>query len=64
MVIDLPHPTIGPLRMVGSPIKLGTNDGGGAIPPPLLGQHTAEILQAVLGLSAADIDAARAAGAI
>lgn len=64
MVIDLPHPTIGALRMVGSPIRLGTNDGAGARPPPLLGQHTAEVLQEVLGLSAADIEAARAARAI
>jgi formyl-CoA transferase len=64
MLIDVPHPTIGALRMVGSPIKLATNDGGAASAPPLLGQHTAEVLQGVLGLSAADIDAARAAGAI
>lgn len=64
MLIDVPHPTIGPLRMVGSPIKLAVNDGGAASAPPLLGQHTAEVLKGVLGLSGADIDAARAAGAI
>ncbi|MCC6715034.1 MAG: CoA transferase [Gammaproteobacteria bacterium] len=64
MVMEVSHPTIGPLRMVGSPIRLGMNDGAGASPPPMLGQHTAEVLHRVLGLSAADIDAARAAGAI
>jgi formyl-CoA transferase len=64
MLLEVPHPTIGALRMVGSPMRFGSNEESPAKPPPTLGQHTAEVLQRLLGLSAADIDAARAAGAI
>jgi crotonobetainyl-CoA:carnitine CoA-transferase CaiB-like acyl-CoA transferase len=33
-------------------------------PPPLAGEHTAEVLAEVLGLSTADVDALRAQRAI
>jgi crotonobetainyl-CoA:carnitine CoA-transferase CaiB-like acyl-CoA transferase len=45
-------------------MRFGSNEESPAKPPPTLGQHTAQVLQRLLGLSAADIDAARAAGAI
>jgi 2-methylfumaryl-CoA isomerase len=33
-------------------------------PPPLAGEHTAEVLGEVLGLSAADVDKLRAQGVL
>jgi crotonobetainyl-CoA:carnitine CoA-transferase CaiB-like acyl-CoA transferase len=37
------HPTIGELALVASPIW-GPTEGSVPAPPPLLGEHTAEVL--------------------
>jgi crotonobetainyl-CoA:carnitine CoA-transferase CaiB-like acyl-CoA transferase len=42
--IRVDHPTAGPLDLVGSPIW-GATDPVASTPPPLLGQHTAEVLR-------------------
>ncbi len=52
MVTHWQHPHLSDLRLVSSPIKLSatpvrTPDSGG-LPPPLLGQHTDEVLRSVL----------------
>ena len=52
MVTTWQHPIKDDLRLVASPIKLGvtpvrTPDRGG-LPPPLLGQHTDEVLRSLL----------------
>ncbi len=44
IVRETEHPTIGRLRMVGSPLRLDGEAPTIRRPPPLLGQHTAEIL--------------------
>ena len=54
MVAQLEHATIGPLRMLGIPVKLSDTPGAVRTPPPRLGQHTDDVLQE-LGLSAAAI---------
>ena len=54
MVAQLEHATIGPLRMLGIPVKLSDTPGTVRTPPPRLGQHTDAVLQE-LGLSAAAI---------
>jgi crotonobetainyl-CoA:carnitine CoA-transferase CaiB-like acyl-CoA transferase len=41
--LSVDHPTAGPLELVASPIW-GPTDASAATPPPLLGQHTAEVL--------------------
>lgn len=44
------HPTAGEIRLVGQPVQF--SDGASSIAaPPLLGEHTDELLQSVLGLS-------------
>jgi crotonobetainyl-CoA:carnitine CoA-transferase CaiB-like acyl-CoA transferase len=48
------HPTAGALDLVGSPIWGATR--ADPTPPPLLGEHTREVL-AELGRSTKDIDA-------
>jgi len=50
MKIELDHPTIGRLPMVGNPVKVQGVDEKLA-PPPLRGQHTAQILTGLLGYS-------------
>jgi crotonobetainyl-CoA:carnitine CoA-transferase CaiB-like acyl-CoA transferase len=49
MVVQLQHPTAGPISVNGIPIKLSATPGEIKDPPPLLGQHTAEILADILG---------------
>ncbi len=49
MVIDVEHPSAGPVKMVASPLKIPTAPPVVRLPPPTLGQHTEEILQQVLG---------------
>ncbi|MNZ64531.1 Succinyl-CoA:(R)-benzylsuccinate CoA-transferase subunit BbsF [compost metagenome] len=48
--IDLPHPLAGSVPQVASPIRLSETPVEYRNAPPTLGQHTAEILEAVLGL--------------
>jgi crotonobetainyl-CoA:carnitine CoA-transferase CaiB-like acyl-CoA transferase len=42
--LNLDHPSAGPLDLVASPIW-GVTDPAAATPPPLLGEHTAEVLR-------------------
>jgi crotonobetainyl-CoA:carnitine CoA-transferase CaiB-like acyl-CoA transferase len=46
MVLELDHPTAGHVRTLGFPIKLSETPLRVRRPPPLLGEHTAEILAA------------------
>lgn len=45
MLQEVPHPGIGPVKMVGSPLKLSSTPPGIRRHPPLLGEHTEEILE-------------------
>jgi crotonobetainyl-CoA:carnitine CoA-transferase CaiB-like acyl-CoA transferase len=62
--IEAEHPVAGKLPMVASPMRFSGTPLEHETPPPLLGQHTEEILAKVLGRSAADIARLRESGAI
>jgi crotonobetainyl-CoA:carnitine CoA-transferase CaiB-like acyl-CoA transferase len=55
MIRTVAHPAAGPLRVLGNPIRLSATPGGVDAPPPRLGEHTASVLQRVLGLAPAAI---------
>ncbi len=59
MVTTWQHPDRSALRLVSSPLKLSATPvrvpGHGGLPPPQLGQHTAEVLQSVLNYSPAQV---------
>jgi glutaryl-CoA transferase len=63
MVQTVAHPTAGPLRLTGVPFKLAATPARVRHAPPLLGQHSAEVL-AWLGYDAAEIARLRAQGVI
>lgn len=63
-LIDIEHPQAGTVRAVHSPVRLSKMPDRKNTPAPLLGQHTAEVLREVLGMSAEEIAALAAAGAI
>jgi crotonobetainyl-CoA:carnitine CoA-transferase CaiB-like acyl-CoA transferase len=45
MMVTVDHPTAGPVRMTGIPVKLSDTPGSVRTPPPLLGQHTDRVLR-------------------
>jgi formyl-CoA transferase len=51
MLVQMEHPTIGALPLVGSPLKMSATPVEYRIPPPLMGEHTEDILMDVLGYS-------------
>jgi formyl-CoA transferase len=55
MVVEVPHPTAGKVRLVGFPYKLSRTPAGITRHPPLLGEHTEIVLRDVLGYSAETI---------
>jgi len=64
MLIEVPHPTIGRLKMAGSPLKLAGLTNPPRRPPPLLGEHTDAVLAEVLQLTPAEIQKLRESGAV
>ncbi|RTL93056.1 CoA transferase [Ancylobacter aquaticus] len=64
LAINLPHPLGGHAPGVRSPLRLSDSPTQEPTAPPLLGQHTDEVLATVLGLSICERQALREAGAI
>ncbi len=64
MVTEVPHPTIGTLRLAGIPIKYSETPGSIRLHPPLLGQHTDEVLKQVLDCPPGRIEKLKAEGSI
>jgi crotonobetainyl-CoA:carnitine CoA-transferase CaiB-like acyl-CoA transferase len=56
MVVETRHPDYGTIKVVGIPVKLEGTPGTVRLPPPRLGEHTGEVLEAV-GFSAEEIAA-------
>jgi crotonobetainyl-CoA:carnitine CoA-transferase CaiB-like acyl-CoA transferase len=62
MEIVMDHPLAGDnaLHLIGNPIKFSTTPVAYHRPPPLLGEHTDEVLGELLGLDGADLEHLRA----
>ena len=63
MILALPHPEFGAVRVVASPIEVG----GGSVEPrrgPSLGEHNEQVLSEYLGYSIPEIEKLRSDGAI
>jgi len=62
-VVEQPHPTAGTLRTLASPLRLSDTPATYRRHPPLLGEHTEEVL-GELGYSAEEIGRLREEGAV
>jgi formyl-CoA transferase len=62
-IVEVDHPERGKYLTVGNPVKLSASPSD-VVRSPLLGEHTDEILADVLGMSAEEIEAAKADGAV
>ena len=51
MLVDVPHPEGGSAKIPGNPIKLSTVENEEFVAPPLLGEHTKEVLVNWLGFT-------------
>jgi len=56
-VVEMEHPAYGKMRAVDCPIKMPGSISGEYTPPPILGEHTDEVLKAILGYSDEKIEA-------
>jgi crotonobetainyl-CoA:carnitine CoA-transferase CaiB-like acyl-CoA transferase len=54
LIVQLEHPTIGTAKSLANPIRFSSTPASYRLPPPLLGEHTAEILQS-LGYTTEDV---------
>ena len=63
MTVTSPHPLADDLRLVASPMKLSKTPVQYRRPPPLLGEHTDEVLKE-MGLTAEDVASLRASGVV
>jgi crotonobetainyl-CoA:carnitine CoA-transferase CaiB-like acyl-CoA transferase len=67
MVAELEHPTLGPLGQVGPGLRVDGSHSSWAeraSAPPLLGQHTRQVLVTELGCPAELVDELVAAGVV
>ncbi|MDA0225287.1 MAG: CaiB/BaiF CoA-transferase family protein [Proteobacteria bacterium] len=61
---EMPHPVAGRIPLIRSPMRFSATPIEHKVPPPLLGEHTEEILRERLGRSAEDIAKLRSAGVL
>jgi formyl-CoA transferase len=64
VAIELAHPAAGKVKLVRSPMRMSATPATSDKAPPLLGQHTDEVLHEVLGKSSDEIAALRAKGVV
>ncbi|MEE4818994.1 CaiB/BaiF CoA-transferase family protein [Pseudomonas alliivorans] len=64
LAIELPHALGGRVAQVASPIRLSETPVEYRRAPPLLGEHTSEVLQALLGMSEGEVVALKSAGVL
>ena len=64
MVQEIEHPACGPMKLVNTPVKYSHSTPSIRTPPPLLGQHTVEILRDIVGMNGSEIEELKAEGVI
>jgi crotonobetainyl-CoA:carnitine CoA-transferase CaiB-like acyl-CoA transferase len=62
LIVQLEHPTLGTARSIANPIRFSRTPVSYRLPPPLLGEHTTEVMQG-LGYAMAELKAMAAESA-
>ena len=63
-VVEMRHGSGQGVRVIANPVRLSETPADYRLPPPLLGEHTEEVLAGRLGLSAAEIAGLRERGVV
>ena len=63
MIVDIDYPTRGTYQTVGCPVKLSGSPAK-VTRPPLLGEHTGDVLGSLCGLGAGDVKRLRDKGVV
>jgi formyl-CoA transferase len=64
MVVEVAHPKAGKVKLLGVPYKFSETPASVRTAPPLLGQHTEEVLSSMLGMTAGEIADLHGAGVV
>jgi crotonobetainyl-CoA:carnitine CoA-transferase CaiB-like acyl-CoA transferase len=64
LAISMQHAAAGPMNLVASPLRLSGTPPEYRLAPPLLGQHTDEILKGVLAIQTEEIARLRSSGVV
>lgn len=64
MIKEMDHEFCGPIKMVNTPVKYSESKPSIRSVPPVLGQHTDEVLRDVLGMSEGEIEVLKREGAV
>ncbi len=64
MLIEVEHPTAGKVRMAGLPLKFSDTPASVRLPPPVLGQHSQDILRSWLEMEEGEIADLKSKGII
>jgi crotonobetainyl-CoA:carnitine CoA-transferase CaiB-like acyl-CoA transferase len=64
MVVEMKHPRAGTVTTLGTPIRFSETPASPSMPPPMLGEHSDEVLRDLLGLDAEEIARLHASGVI
>jgi succinate---hydroxymethylglutarate CoA-transferase len=64
MVTEIEHPACGPIKLVNTPVKYSFSSPSIRTAPPILGQHTDQVLGELAGLSEEEIKRLREEGVV
>ena len=64
MVQSIDHPSCGPIKVISPPVKYSNVEPNIRSHPPLLGEHTTELLEGLLGMSPERIEELKRKGVV